>query len=234
VRFFGSLPALLCNCAAILGLAAGVSAATLDETFSRIDKAALAFRGFKADIRKVSHLDAINEDTVDSGTITVRRAKPQELNVLVDFKLPDAKKVLLSGKKLQIFYPKINTVDEYDLTKEYKLAAQQFLLLGFGSNSAELKSAYTVTMEGTETVEGQAATLIALKPKDKEVAKHYPKFELWISDTTGIAVQQKVYSTGGDYDLATYTKMNLMNVPESDVKLQTPKDVVLKRPGHDK
>ena len=214
--------------------AAPLMADTLDQVFARIDKAAPAFRGFKADIRKVSHLDAINEDTVDSGTITVRRAKPQELSVLVNFKEPDPKIVLLSGKRLEVYYPKINSVDEYDLTKEYRVAAQQFLLLGFGSNSTELKSAYTITLGGPETVAGQKTTRIVLLPKDKELAKHYPKFELWISDETGIAVQQKVYGTGGDYDIATYTNMKLMNVPEADVKLQIPKDAVVSRPGHDR
>jgi outer membrane lipoprotein-sorting protein len=234
VRFFRSLCLLLGVSAALPALLPEVSAATLDETLAHIDKAAMAFRGFKADISKVDHLDAINEDTVDSGTITVRRVKPQELMMLVDFKEPDPKRALLSGKKLEIYYPKINSVDEYDLNKEYKLMAQQFLLLGFGSNSAELKSAYIVTLGGPETVAGQKTMRIVLAPKDKELAKHFPKFELWISDATGIAVQQKVYSTGGDYNVATYTNMKLMSVPESDVKLQVPKDAVWKRPGHDK
>lgn len=224
MRFLRSLLALLCVFAA--------GAATLEETFTRIDKAAATFRGFKADIRKVSHLDAINEDTVDNGTIAVRRAKPQELSMLVDFKDPDRKIVGLSGKKAEIYYPKNNSVDQYDLSKEYKLMAQQFLLLGFGSTSAELKSAYNVTMGGPETVAGQKTTRIVLIPKDKELVKHYPKFELWISDETGIAVQQKVYGTGGDYDVAIYTNMKLMNLSESDVKLQFPKDAVVNRPGH--
>jgi outer membrane lipoprotein-sorting protein len=205
---------------------------TLNEVFARMDKAAAAFHGFKADISKVSHLDAINENTVDSGTITVRRAKPQDMNMLVDFKVQEPKKVALSGKKVEIYYPKLNSVDQYDLSKEYKLMAQQFLLLGFGSTSAELKSAYTVSLGGPETVAGQKTTRIVLIPKDTELAKHYPKFELWISDETGIAVQQKLYGTGGDYDVATYTNMKLMNVPESDVKLQFPKDAVVNRPGH--
>ncbi|MGO9262544.1 MAG: LolA family protein [Bryobacteraceae bacterium] len=236
VRFLPSVSALLCASAALSGLSPGASAAgtTLDQTFTTIDKAAIAFRGFKADIRKVSHLDAINEDTVDSGTVTVRRTKPKELDVLVDFKEPDPKKVLLSSKKVEIYYPHINSVDVYDFTKEYKLMAQEFLLLGFGSNSAELKSAYMVTMGGPETVGDQKATRIVLTPKDKELAKHYPKFELWISDQTGIAVQQKFYGTGGDYEVATYTHMTLMNVPESDVKLQVPKDAVWNRPVRDK
>jgi outer membrane lipoprotein-sorting protein len=125
-------------------------------------------------------------------------------------------------------------VDEYDLNKEYKLMAQQFLLLGFGSTSADLQSAYTISLGGPDTVAGQKTTRIILIPKDKELVKHYPKFELWISDETGIAVQQKVYGTGGDYDVATYTNMKLTNVPESDVKLQVPKDAVWNRPGHEK
>ena len=216
-------------------LAAATYAVTpLDETFARIDKAAATFRGFKADIRKVSHLDAINEDTVDTGTIAVRRAKPQELNMLVDFKAPDPRIASLTGKKVDIYYPKLNSVDEYDLTKEYKSMAEKFLLLGFGTTSAELKSAYNVTLGGPETVGGQKTTRIVLVPKDKELAKHYPKFELWISDETGIAVQQKVYETGGDYDIATYSNMQLMNVPEADVRFQPPKDAVWNKSGHGK
>ena len=217
--------------------AACAHAETLPEVFARIDKAAAGFRGFKADIRKVSHLDAINEDTVDTGTITVRLAKPQELDMLVHFKEPDPKDISLSGKQAEIYYPKINSVDEYNLNREYKVMAQQFLLLGFGSTSAELKSAYNVALGDSgspETIAGQKATRILLLPKDKEVAKQYPRFELWISDETGIAVQQKVFETGGDYELATYTNMKLMNVPESDVKLQIPRDAVRNRPGHDK
>jgi len=216
-------------------LAAATYAATpLDETFARIDKAAATFRGFKAEIQKVSHLDAINEDTVDNGTIAVRRAKPQELNMLVDFKAPDPKLVSLAGKKAEIYYPKLNSVDEYDLSKEYKSMAQQFLLLGFGTTSAELKSAYTATLGGPETIGKQKTTRIVLIPKDRDLAKHYPKFELWISDETGIAVQQKVYETGGDYDVATYSNMQLVNVPEADVKFQPPKDAVWNRSGHGK
>jgi outer membrane lipoprotein-sorting protein len=220
-------------CAALAVLPPAARADALSDVFARIDKAAASFRGFKADIRKVSHLDAINEDTVDNGTITVRRAKAQELDMLVNLKEPDPKLVSLSGKRVEIYYPKSNYVDEYDLNREYKSMAQKFLLLGFGTTSAELKSAYDVSLAGPETIAGQKATSIILIPKDKELAQHYPKFQLWISNETGIAVQQKVFETGGDYELATYTNMKLMNVPESDVKLQIPRDAVKKRPGHD-
>jgi outer membrane lipoprotein-sorting protein len=54
----------------------------------------------------------------------------------------------------------------------------------------------------------------------------YPKFELWISDRTGISIQQKMYEQGGDYSLATYTKMQTnINISEADVKMNLPKGV---------
>jgi hypothetical protein len=40
----------------------------------------------------------------------------------------------------------------------------------------------------------------------------------------GVAVQVKVYEPGGDYTLATYSNMKLRDVPESQVKLNAPKD----------
>jgi len=224
-----SVKAATTGIALVLWLSTGLWADDLEATFARMDKAAAGFHGFKSDIRKVSHLDAIGEDTVDSGTITVRRAKPQELNVLVDFTGQDPKTVVLSAKKVDIYYPKLNSVDEWDLSTQYKLMAQQFLLLGFGSNSTELKSAYTVTLEGPDTIGNQKTTRILLQPKDKEMAKQYPKFELWISDETGIALQQKIHERGGDYEIATYSNIKLVNVPESDVKLKIPADAVWNR-----
>jgi outer membrane lipoprotein-sorting protein len=58
------------------------------------------------------------------------------------------------------------------------------------------------------------------------LANQFPKFELWISDETGISVQQKMYQRGGDYSLATYTNMKInQNLPDSAVKLNLPKGV---------
>jgi len=50
--------------------------------------------------------------------------------------------------------------------------------------------------------------------------------DLWISDTMGIAVQQKLYEPGGDYLLTTYTNIKLrLNLPDSLVRLDLPKSV---------
>ena len=80
-----------------------------------------------------------------------------------------------------MFYPQTNEAQEVDLGKN-RGVVDQFMLLGFGSNSAELKSAYSVTLGGADSVNGEKATRILLVPKDPEILARVKKCELWISD----------------------------------------------------
>jgi outer membrane lipoprotein-sorting protein len=110
----------------------------------------------------------------------------------------------------------------------------QFLLLGFGSNSSDLRDAYTVRLgqPASEIVGGEKTTKIELIPKSQEMLASLKKSELWISDSKGIAVQQKMYTGGGDYVLATYTNM-AVNPSLPDLKLDLPRGVKVKKPLKD-
>ena len=233
MRLFRPGSVLMSTTTLLVGLQFGASGAdtSLEATLARIDKAAATFKGLRADLRKVSHLDLINEDTVDTGTIVVKVPKPHDSHILIDLKQPDAKRVLIGATKVEFYTPQSNVVTEYDLTKENRAMAEQGLLLGFGSNSRELRGAYTIKLGGAEAVAGQKTVRIELIPNSKEMAVHFPKFELWVSDETGLAVQQKIHTGGGDYLLATYTNMRIdPNIPESDVKLNLPRNVHRERP----
>jgi len=194
--------------------------------FGKMDRAAAKFKDLTANVKKVSYLAFIKEENVDIGTIAVKVPKPHDYHVLIDFQQPDAKKVMVSGTKVDLYYPKTNVDQDVDLGKSHRSQIESFLLLGFGSNSRELQNAYSVKFGGPEAVEGQKATRIELFPKSKDVATQFPEFELWISDDTGISLQQKMYQPGGDYSLLTYTNMKLnQNLPDSAVKLNLPKGV---------
>jgi outer membrane lipoprotein-sorting protein len=198
----------------------------LASVFAKMDQAAPKFKGMRADVKRLSHVALINEDTVDTGTVVVRVPKPHDYHMLIDFQQPDKKTVEVSGTLVRIYYPKAKEVQEKNLGKENRGVVEQFLKLGFGSNSKELKDSFTVTYGGPETIEGQKTGRIVLIPKSKDLAATYPKFELWISDATGISIQQKIYEPGGNYTVATYPNMKLdNNIPESAVKLNLPKGV---------
>jgi outer membrane lipoprotein-sorting protein len=214
--------------ALLLGLHFGAEAAgnSLQAVFSVMDDAAAKFKGLKADMKMVTHTAVINEDSVDNGTIVVKQPKPHDLRLLLDFREPDKKTVQMAGSKVDIYYPNNNTVQEYDLNKSHRDKADQFMLLKFGSNSKDLQAAYNITLGGPETVAAEPATRIELVPKSPDLRAQFPKFELWISEKTGIAVQQKMYQPGGDYWMATYSNMQLNpNLPDSAVTLNLPKGV---------
>jgi outer membrane lipoprotein-sorting protein len=172
----------------------------------------------------MSHTEVVNVDDADTGTIMVKRVKPHDTRIRIDLTNPRRQSVTIGDGKAQVYYPQSNEAQEADLGKN-RGVVDQFMLLGFGSNSAELKSAYTVTLGGADSINGEKTTRILLAPKDREILKHVKQCELWISDK-GWTVQQKFHTGGGDYMLATYSRMNLNpSIADKDLKLELPKGV---------
>ena len=196
----------------------------LDAVLNRIDKAGAAFRGMSAHLRRVTHTAVINEDNVDSGTIRLKRAHPRDLRMLIDLTEPDQRTVAFQGHKLEIYYPKIETVQEFDVGKERELL-EQFFLLGFGTSRGDLQASYNLQLVGSDTVGGQKTERLELIPKSKEVLRHLIKFEMWVAEN-GYPIQQKFYLQAGDYQLATYSDMQINpDLPDTALKLRLPKSV---------
>ena len=135
------------------------------------------------------------------------------------------------GATVSLYYPKIKTVQIYDVGDK-KNMIDQFLLLGFGATGTELQAAYEVSWVGTEPIAGKPASHIQLIPKSKEVLQRLKKAELWIDDATGAPVQQRfVTSASGDFMLVTYTSMKPNTaVSDGSLKLSYPKGVQIERP----
>jgi outer membrane lipoprotein-sorting protein len=206
---------------------ASPAGASLDAALASLDQVSTTFRGLTADIHKIAHTDVVNVDDLDSGTIMVKRVKARDTWIRIDFTNPRRQSVSIGGGKALVFYPQTNEATEVDLGKSRGLV-DQFMLLGFGSNSVDLKNAYSVTLGGADTVNGENTTRILLVPKDPEILAHVKKCELWISDK-GWTVQQKFHTGGGDYQLSTYSHMKQNpNLADKDLKLELPKGV---KPG---
>jgi outer membrane lipoprotein-sorting protein len=215
---------------AVPGFGTAFAADSLEAALAKMDQASAGFKGLTADMSKTSFTAVIAQSTVDEGSMVVKRPKPRDLRMLVDIRKPDAKTVAVQGRKVEIYYPKINTVQEFDAGKNKNLL-DQFLLLGFGSTSADLKSAYTLKFIGQETIAGQKSSRLELIPTSKDVLAHLKRVELWLSDSSGLPVRQKFHMPGGDYTEATFTNVKLApNLPDSAVKLNLPKGVKRETP----
>jgi outer membrane lipoprotein-sorting protein len=207
-----------------------IAADQLQQTLAKMDEASASFKGLTADMQKVHYTFVIQEADKSSGTIVVRRPKPKEMQMLMNIKEPAPQQVSYMGHTAQQYNPKTNIVSIYDLAK-YRAAVNEYMLLGFGASSKDLQQVYSITLAGAETVEGQKTTKIELTPIKPDSSLHLTKADLWISEQTGIAVQQQQHFAGGDYDLATYSNMKINpNIPESAVKLNMPANVKTEYP----
>ena len=108
----------------------------------------------------------------------------------------------------------------------------QFLLLGFGTSSAELRKSYDIKLSGEETVSGQKTARLELTPKSLKAKEYLQKAELWVSLADGRTVQQKIHEASGDYRLFTYSDVKWnADLPDSSFKFKSlPKDVKREHP----
>ena len=207
-------------CIVVVSGAASGWAQSTAEIFSRLDRAAPSFMGATATIRVTTHTAVINEDETQTGTVAVKRVGANELHFLINFTGENAQSVALKGKTLEIYYPKLNTIREYNIGK-YKDIAQKLSLLGFGTPGRELAANYEVSNLGDERVESQDSVHLQLTPKAADVLKQLTRVDLWISVKNNSPVQQKFQMPGGDYRLVTYSNVavNPGHLPASALDL---------------
>jgi outer membrane lipoprotein-sorting protein len=201
----------------------------LADAYARMDKIAQQFKSVTADIKRDVYTVVIDDHEKDLGTIKAKRDKSHDTRMLIAFTSPDSKILSIDGTSASVYTPKLKTVQVVDIQKGL---VDQFMLLGFGASSADLKEHYDVTLIGTEKLGSETTWHLLLVPKSKEVLKNLKKAELWIGQTGGLPVQEKLFtSASGDYQLVVYSNVKLNpSVSDGDLKLNYPKGVTVEHP----
>lgn len=210
-----------------LSLAAALvaPAATVDSVLNRMDEAGQSFRGMTAGIRKISYTAIIKESAEESGKITLRCPKPRQVHALIQFDKPDPKAIAFRDKKAQIYLPKVNIVQEWDMGK-YDSLLTQGLLIGFATPSRDIRKNYAVLLEKDEAIGGKPCHRLQLVPTVESIRQHFAKIELWIGESDGLPVQQKLFQASGDYTQIIYSGMKLEpGLTDQQVRLVLPPNV---------
>ncbi len=188
-----------------------------------MDKAAAAFDGMRADLRWVTYTALVDDTSVETGKIWVRRDDSGKVDLKIMFDEPARRDLLVEGTQVQMFQPKINQVNEYDLSKK-KDQLEQALLVGFGVSGKFLRDHYAVEFGGEEAVGEQPAVKLVLTPKKDDAG--VKKLEMWVSTKTWQPVQQKLDQGDGDYRLYSYSAIEINpGLKNADFKLDLPKKV---------
>jgi outer membrane lipoprotein-sorting protein len=200
----------------------------LQQVLARMDKAGGDFKSMTAQVTWVTHTDVLNDDTTESGSVTMKKVQAGEVQGLVEFTAPDRKIIAFEKRRLQEYLPKINTLQVFDLAKHGE-QLDKFLMIGFGTSGMELATNYDVTVLGTE----KGAIHLQLIPKSAEARRYVKKLELWVPDQGDpYPLREKAFEPSGDYRLVTYSDLKINPPLQADaLQLKLKAGVKTEYPG---
>ena len=216
----------------LAGPAVTATGDALQQVLSRMDKAANDFKSMTAEVTYITHTEVLNEDDKETGTITMKKVQPGEVQSLVDFTSPDRKTVTFEKRRIQEYLPKLKTVQVFDLAKHGE-QVDKFIMIGFGTSGTELAKDYDVTMLGMENWEGQRTLHLQLIPKAADARQYVQKMELWVPEQGDpYPLHEKILEPSGDYRLVTYSALKINpSLPSDALKLKLPPGVQTVYPG---
>jgi outer membrane lipoprotein-sorting protein len=192
-----------------------------------MDKSARDFHTLTADIEHIKYTDVVKDTSSETGKLFVRRDEKMR----IEFMTPDRRTILRNGDSLFVFTPKINRVEEYDLGKNREMV-DQYVLLGFGSKSENIKRNYLITLLGETEFDHHKTVMLELTPKSDQVRKQITRIQMWIDEASWLPVQQKFFESGSeDYLIFHYTNMmKNLKIGDSQFKQDWPKGVSRTKP----
>jgi outer membrane lipoprotein-sorting protein len=220
---------ILCCAAPGLRALASQTAAnwTIEGVLGMMDKSARDFHTLTADIEHIKYTAVVKDTSTETGHIFVRRDEKMRIEIMK----PDLRTILRTGDSLFIYNPKINRVEEYDLGKNRSMV-DQYVLLGFGTKSDNIKKSYLVSVIGEEELDHKKTVVLELTPKSDQIRNQIIKIQMWIDEASWLPIQQKFFEAGsGDYFLFHYVNaMKNLKISDAKFKQDWPKSVTRVKP----
>jgi outer membrane lipoprotein-sorting protein len=203
------------------------TAPTTDSVLAMMDKSAKDFHTLTADIEHIKYTDVVKDTSTETGKLLVRRDEKMR----IEFFKPDRRTILRTGDSLFVFTPKINRVEEIDLGKNRDLV-DQYVLLGFGTKSENVRKSYEVNVIGETELDNKKTVQVELTPKSDQMRKQIAKIQMWIDEASWLPIQQKFFESGsGDYLIFHYTNvMKNLKIGDNQFKQDWPKGVTRTKP----
>lgn len=193
----------------------------LEQVLSQMDDAAAKFRTTEANFTWIQYNKVI-DDIADTqkGKIYFRREN-KDIQMAADIREPDAKQLIFSGGKIQIYQPRIEQEDIYD-ARARREEFESFLVVGFGGGGHDMLKSFAITFLGNEKIGEVETAKLDLVPKSEEVKRNFSHLVLWIDPQRGVSIQQQLFETSGDYRLAKYSEIQVnQKISDNVFKMKT-------------
>ena len=183
----------------------------VSEILNRMDDAGKRLRSLSANLEYTKVTVLVNDKSTEEGRLFFSKSgKNKGTEICIQMEQPESKIVLLKKNKAEIYMPKINQVQEFNLEQKTDLV-EEFLLLGFGTETGDMRKAYDVKFLKEEELGGETTAVLELTPRKQNIASRLTKIQMWVSEDSWMPAQQQFFEPSGDYLIARYNavKVNL-------------------------
>jgi outer membrane lipoprotein-sorting protein len=199
--------------------------AALDQVLRQMESVGRTFRSFSAKFVQKRWTAALKEfDSPESGEFYYARATDGSALIRQEFTVPASRILTIKGGTATLYQPGIKQAQIYSLGKNKDKA--EYLALGIGQSPAKLQETFHMQLTGVENINGSPASVLALKPKNPKAAALASSITLWIQQSTGVPIQEKLEEPYGDYTLIQFTAEKLnQKIPDSKFDQKLPPGV---------
>jgi outer membrane lipoprotein-sorting protein len=182
------------------------------KVLAQMDVAAAKFQSTQADFKWDSLTAVVDDHSIQSGTIYFER-RGAATAMAAYIHQPAEKTVFYTGGTLTLLQPDLKQETLFSANSQY----ESFLTLGFGGSGKDLQSNWTISCQGTESIDGTQTAKLDLKPKQQSVANMFSHITVWIDPTRSLGLKQIFYQPSGDNRTATYTGIKYNTKISADI-----------------
>jgi len=159
----------------------------------------------------------VNDKSTEEGRLFYHKGKSPEIRI--EFQQPESKIILFKKNKAEVYLPKINQLQEFNLEQKSGMV-EEFLRLVIGSETGELKKSYDLKYLKEEDIAGDTTAVLELKPRKENTASQLTKIQMWVSEESWLPTQQQFFEPGGDYLIARYKEVKVnLKIPSSTFEI---------------
>lgn len=203
--------------------------AALDKVLERMGAVGKDFRSFQADFTQRQYIAVLKEfENPESGVFLYARAQDGSALLRQEFKVPGHKILTIKAGTALVYQPSLNQATRINLGKNKDKA--EFLALGIGQSPARMRETFNIEFQGEEKVDEALCSVLLLKPKSSATAAFFSSITLWISNSSGLPLQQKLQEPNGNYLLNKFSSPKLNpKLTDADFEQKLPKGVEIQQ-----
>jgi len=197
--------------------------ANVDAVLHQLDVSSASFKSAEANLRIDLFERVVKDTTTECGLIYYQRlgtaiqmdskSSSVSTNACPADISPSAaasRIIEYKGGQLQMFEPIANHLTIINANNN-QAQYESFLTLGFGASGRDLAKAWTITDQGTETINDGTKDIQAVKlqliAKDAGILKSLTRVLIWVDPARGISLKQQFFTPAGDYRTTYFTNI---------------------------